>query len=256
MKSLSSKISLAGMILFLLVTASLLGFSSVMSTAAASTSIDETDTTTTAEDNGGTTASTTLSDNTSLNATTTTSTTIELAEEPFGVGHYRTVSENMITETQVQFSFEGNTAITLPNSTETIMTRDIGEGTFSILPGGGGGSLRGHIHMTTEDGSEAATADFTEFSNFESPTGIGIAYFSTNSTEGMLAPLNNMIAVFLDEEQPNEDIIVRFFEWKSDGGGGGVPIGIDNGATTSDIGNDTTIAAPTTAIETPAVFIP
>ena len=255
MKSLSSKISLAGMILFLLVTASLLGFSSVMSTAAASTSIDETDTTTTAEDNGDT-ASTTLSENTSLNATTSTSTTIELAEEPFGVGHYRTVSENMITETQVQFSFEGNTTITLPNSTETIMTRDTGEGTFSILPGGGGGSLRGHIHMTTEDGSEAATADFTEFSNFESSTGIGIAYFSTNSTEGMLAPLNNMIAVFLDEEQANEDIIVRFFEWKSDSGGGGVPPGIDNGATTSDVGNDTTIAASTTAIETPAVFIP
>jgi hypothetical protein len=39
----------------------------------------------------------------------------------------------------------------------------------------------------------------------------------------MLAPLNNMIAVFLDEVQPNEDGIVRFFKWKSDGSSGGAP---------------------------------
>ena len=34
-----------------------------------------------------------------------------------------------------------------------------------------------------------------------------------NST-GMLAPLNNMIAVSRDEEQSNGDIIARFFEWE------------------------------------------
>jgi hypothetical protein len=215
MKPLNVKISLAGMTSFLLVAASLLGFSSVMPTAAASLSIDDA-TTTAPEDNGGTT--TTLSDNTSLNATTSSATTstVELTEEPFAVGHYRTVSENITDE--IQFSFEGNTTITLPNATETITTRDTGEGTFSFLPGGGGGSPSGQIHMTTEDGSESATADFIEFIKFESSsTGIGIAYFSTNST-GMLAPLNNMIAVFLDEVQPNEDSILRFFEWKSDGG--------------------------------------
>ncbi|MDQ3883066.1 MAG: hypothetical protein M3243_03330 [Thermoproteota archaeon] len=57
------------------------------------------------------------------------------------------------------------------------------------------------------------TVDFIEFIRFDESTGIGIAYFSTNST-GILSPLNNMIAVFLDEVQPNEDSIVRFFEWK------------------------------------------
>jgi hypothetical protein len=233
MKPLNVKFSLAGMTSFLLVAASLLGFNSVMPTAAASLSIDDA-TTTSAEDNGGTT--TTLSDNTSLNATTST---VELTEEPFAVGHYRTVSENITDETQTQFSFEGNTRITIPNATETITTRDTGEGTFSFLPGGGGGSPSGQIHMTTEDGSESVTADFVEFIKFESSfTGIGIAYFSTNST-GMLAPLNNMIAVFLDEVQPNEDSILRFFEWKS----GGAPTGISNNSTTTnDSANEATPA--------------
>lgn len=233
MEPLNVKFSLAGITSFLLVAASLLSFNSVMPTAAASLSIDDA-TTTSAEDNGGTT--TTLSDNTSLNATTST---VELTEEPFAVGHYRTVSENITDEAQTQFSFEGNTRITLPNATETITTRDTGEGTFSFLPGGGGGSPRGQIHMTTEDGSESVIADFVEFIKFESSfTGIGIAYFSTNST-GMLAPLNNMIAVFLDEVQPNEDSILRFFEWKS----GGAPTGISNNSTTTnDSANEATPA--------------
>jgi hypothetical protein len=222
-----------------------------MSTAVASSSIDDTTTTTTAQDNGGT-ATATMSDNTSLNATTTpttptTTSTIELAEEPFAVGHYITVSENMITETEAQFSVEGNTTITLPNSTETITTRDTGEGTFSLLPGGSGGSPSGQIHMNIEDGSESATGYFTEFIKFDSSTGIGVAYFSTNST-GVLAPLNNMIAVFLDEVQPNEDSIVRFYEWKSHSG---API--DNGnVPTFGVGNDTT----TTTTEIPAVLMP
>ena len=207
MKSLNTKVSVASITFLLLVGTSLVGFSFVMPIAVASSSIDDTTTTTaTAQDNEGTATTTAImSDNTSLNATTTTPTTptttstVELAEEPFAVGHYRTVSENMITETEAQFSVEGNTTITLPNSSEAITTRDTGEGIFSLLPGGSGGSPSGQIHMTTEDGSESATGHFSEFIKFDSSTGIGVAYFSTNSTAGMLTPLNNMIAVFLDE---------------------------------------------------------
>lgn len=251
MKSLNTKISLASITFLLLIGTSLLGFSFMMPTAVASSSIDDTTTTTTAQDNGGT-ATATMSGNTSLNATTTpttptTTSTVELAEEPFAVGHYRTVFENMITETEAQFSVEGNTTITLPNSTETITTRDTGEGTFSLLPGGSGGSPIGQIHMNTEDESESATGYFTEFIKFDSSTGIGVVYFNTNST-GVLAPLNNMIAVFLDEVQPNEDSIVRFYEWKSHG-----EAPIDNGnVPTIAGGNDTT----TTTTEIPAVLIP
>lgn len=157
---------------------------------------------------------------TPLTTITPTTTTIELGDEPFAVGHYRTISDNTTSETDAEFSFEevqftaeGNTTITLPNSTETITTRDTAEGTFSFLPGGAAGSPHGQIQMTTEDGSESVTANFTEFIRFDESTGIGIAYFSTNSTV-MLAPLNSMIAVYLDEVQPNEDSIISFSEWK------------------------------------------
>lgn len=218
--SLSVKTHLAGMTSFLLVAASLLGFSSLMPTAAASPSIDGTTT--------NVTTTTTAAEGTNATATTI----IELSQEPLAVGHYRIVSEDMTDETQPQFTFEGNTTITLPNSTETIITQDTGEGTSSILSGDNAGSLRGHIHMTTEDGSETATADFTEFFTFESSTGIGLAYFSTNST-GMLASLNNMIAVFLDEEQSIEDEEVRvtFFEWKGGNGGASSVPSSDNNST-------------------------
>ena len=75
------------------------------------------------------------------------------------------------------------------------------------------------------------TVDFIEFIRFDESTGIGIAYFSTNST-GILSPLNNMIAVFLDEVQPNEDSIERFLNGKNDGSGG-APIGSSNNSTTA-----------------------
>jgi hypothetical protein len=238
MKSIDAEISLAGMASLLLIAASLPGFSFVMSTAATSSSIDD-EAINAAEDNGSTT--TILADNTSLNAiatSTATASTVELTEEPFAVGYYRTESEDITAETQVQFSFTGNTTITLPNATQTITTMDTGEATFSFLPGGGGSSS-GQIQMTTEDGSESARADFAELIKFDSSTGIGIAYFSTNST-GTLVPLNNMIAVFLDEIQPNEDSIIRFFEWKS----GGAPTGISDNSitTTNDSGNETALA--------------
>jgi hypothetical protein len=68
----------------------------------------------------------------------------------------------MINETQqLQISFEGSTTITLPNSTETITTRDTGEGIITFFPGGGVG--RGQIHMTTKYGSESATVDYIKY---------------------------------------------------------------------------------------------
>jgi hypothetical protein len=220
------KVSRMGTISLLLLVAPLLGFTSVMPTAVASLPIDDTTT-----DDG----------------TPTTTTTVELADEPFAVGHYRTVSDNMTSEGQVEFTFEGNTTITLPNSTEMITTRDTGQGNVTFLPRGGA-VIHAQIHMTTEDGSENATGDFTEFMKCDESTGIGVGYFSTSSTGGMLAPLNNMIAVFLDEIQPNEDSIVRFFEWKNDG----APISNDNGTTIGGgNGNTTMTTTETSVIPTP-----
>jgi hypothetical protein len=99
----------------------------------------------------------------------------------------------------------------LPNTTETITTRDIGEGILTFIPGGG--VLHGQVQLTTEDGSETAIGLFTEYITTESTTAISLARFITNST-GVLAPLNNMIAATLDQEQPDGSIIVRYFEWE------------------------------------------
>jgi hypothetical protein len=254
-KPVNVKVSLTSMTSYLLIAASLLlGFSSVMSTeeAASSSPIDADNTTTVG---GATTPTDTMSNNnTSLNTTTSSTpitSNVELEEEPFAVGRYSPVSVNMINETQqLQIVFEGSTTITLPNSTETITTRDTGEGLITSLPGGG--VIRGQIQMSTEEGSESATVDLTEYFLDESPTAINLAYFSTNST-GMLAPLNNMIAVSLDEEQPNGDVVVRLFEWKVGGGGGAPNLGNNNNNdnTTSNVNDTTTTTA--TATEEQAV---
>ncbi len=129
----------------------------------------------------------------------------------------------MTSEGRVQFTFEGNTSITVPNSTEMITTIDAGQGNVTFLAGGAV-VIHAQIHMSTEDGSENATGDITEYMNTEASTGIGLAYFSTSSTEN-LGPLNNRLSVFLDEIQPNEDSIVRFFEWENSGSSLGAPIG-------------------------------
>jgi hypothetical protein len=101
----------------------------------------------------------------------------------------------------------------LPNTTETITTRDIGEGILTFIPGGG--VFHGQLQLTTEDGSESAIALFTEHFNEESTTAISLVQFITNST-GILAPLNNMIAVTLDQEQPDGSILIRYFEWEEE----------------------------------------
>lgn len=208
-KSLNVRHSFAGMILLLLLAATVLGFNSLIPTAVASP-IDDNITT----GGGGGTTTTTMSGNTSLNLATTAN--VELEEEPFAVGHYTQVSQNLINETlPLQIVLEGGTTITLPNATEMITTIDTGEAIITALPGGG--VIRGQIQMITEDGFESAIADFTEYFLDESPTAISLVYFNTNST-GMLAPLNNMIAISLNEEQPSGDVIARYFEWKRGGG--------------------------------------
>ncbi len=205
------RLSLTARTSFLLLVAalSLASASSLTSSATASSSIDNDGTTT-----GSSTSTTTtndMSDNTSLNVTTSA---IELGEKPFEVGRHRVVS--LINETEQQkLTFEGSTMITLPpSSAEPVITRDEGEGILTFLPGGGG-ILREEIHMnaTQGGGSETATADITEYFVDESPTSISLVYFSTNST-GLLAALNNMVAVSLDEQQANGDVVSRGFEWK------------------------------------------
>ncbi|MDQ3976424.1 MAG: hypothetical protein M3264_07855, partial [Thermoproteota archaeon] len=155
---------------------------------------------------------------TATNATTTTTTTttaptnLEFEDEPFAESRIIPVSENVINETQqIELVFEGTTTMTLPNTTETITTRDIGEGILTFIPGGG--VIHGQLQLTTEDGSESAVALFTEHFNEQSTTAISLVQFIANST-GVLAPLNNMIAITLDQEQPDGSTIIRYFDWE------------------------------------------
>jgi hypothetical protein len=151
---------------------------------------------------------------TATNATTTAAApmNLEFEDEPFAESRITPVSENVINETQqVELVFEGTTTMTLPNTTETITTRDIGEGILTFIPGGG--VIHGQLQLTTEDGSESAVALFTEHFNEQSTTAISLVQFITNST-GVLAPLNNMIAITLDQEQPDGSIIIRYFDWE------------------------------------------
>jgi hypothetical protein len=141
---------------------------------------------------------------------------IILAEKPFLIEHGRTVAANPINQTHLQISLAGNGTITLPNSTETVKTKDIGSAIARLTPTGN--IAQGQIHITTDDGSENATVFFTEIGQNEK--GIGVAYFTTNST-GRLAFLDNMVGVIQDEVQPNGDTFITAWEWigeQSEGG--------------------------------------
>jgi len=134
---------------------------------------------------------------------------IILGEKPFLVEHGRTVAANPINQTHIQISLTGNGTITLPNSTETVKTKDTGYAIARLTPTGN--IAQGQIHISMEDGSDNAIVFFTEIGQNEK--GIGVAYFATNSTE-KLAFLDNMVAVIQDEIQPNGDTLITAWEWR------------------------------------------
>jgi hypothetical protein len=143
------------------------------------------------------------------NNTNSSNNIITLAEKPFLVEHGKTVAATPINQTHIQISLAGNGTITLPNSTENVMTKDTGNAIARLTPTGN--IVNGQILLSTEDGSENATVFFTEIG--QGGKGVGVAYFTTNST-GKLAFLNNMVAVIEDEIQPNGDTLITAWEWK------------------------------------------
>jgi hypothetical protein len=146
--------------------------------------------------------------NETISPTSNNNNAIALGERPFLVEHGRTLAAMPINQTHMQISLAGNGTITLPNSTETVLTKDTGNAIARLTPTGN--IVHGQIHMSTEDGSENVTVFFTEIGQNEK--GVGVAYFSTNST-GTLAFLDNMIAVIEDEIQPNGDTLITAWEW-------------------------------------------
>jgi hypothetical protein len=155
---------------------------------------------------------------TTSNATTTTSSSeIELSAEPVHQERQMLVSENPINETHSQFTFSGNGTLNLPNSTGTINITTTG----SVIAAMDGTAV-GEEVLTTDDGSESATAKFYAIGRVNMEDGSGrsiiIALVTTNST-GQLAPLNGAIVAGQIEFLPDQTGLVTLWEWQS-----GIPL--------------------------------
>ena len=73
--------------------------------------------------------------------------TLTLAEKPFLTEHGKTVAVNPINQTHIQISLAGNGTIMLPNSTETVKTKDTGNAVTRLTPTGN--IAQGEIHIST-----------------------------------------------------------------------------------------------------------
>jgi hypothetical protein len=162
-----------------------------------------------------TTVTATPSDTTSTTTTSLSSPEIELSSQPVYQEHLRVVSQNPINETHMSVTFSGNGMLTLPNTTQTINTTSNGSALISFMTL----SVQGKETIRTQDG-EIATGTLYEIDRQPATTGesegIVIAVVSTNATSGMLAPLNGMILVGIDEVQTTtSESRLILWEWKS-----------------------------------------
>jgi hypothetical protein len=162
-----------------------------------------------------TAAATTAAAATPNNTTTTTPSAIELSPEPFHQEQQTLVSEIPINETHNQFTFSGNGNLNLPNGTINITS------TGSVIASMDGTAV-GEEVLSTEDGTESATATFYAIGRFNMEDGSGrsiiIALVHTNST-GQLAPLNGAIVAGEIEFLPDQTSLVTLWEWQS-----GIPL--------------------------------
>ena len=163
-------------------------------------------------------SATTTTTTTTSNATTTTSPSeIDLSPEPVHQEQQTLVSENPINQTHTQFTFSGNGTLNLPNGTEPISITSTG----SVIAAMDGTAV-GEEVLTTEDGTESATAKFYSIGRFNMEDGSGksilIALVHTNST-GQLAPLNGAIVAGEVEFLPVGTSLITLWEWQS-----GIPL--------------------------------
>src|SRR5215204_1543162 len=168
-----------------------------------------------------TTTSAAATTTTTSNTTTTSSSRIELSPEPVYQERQTRVSRTAINQTHFQVAISGNGTLSLPNTTETISTTSTGS-VLSALDG----TATGKEVITTEDGSESATATTYGIARLEARRGIMIALFDTNST-GILTPLDGMILAGQIEYPPEEThSLITLWEWQS-----GIPL--PTGSTTT-----------------------
>ena len=152
------------------------------------------------------------------NDTTTTPTSgLELSAQPVWVEHAKIMGVTPINETHSSVTFSGNGTLTLPNTTQTINTTSNGSALVSFATESG----QGKMTIRTQDGEETATVTFYEIDRHPETTtgeskGVVIAVINTNATSGMLATLNGMILVGINESQTTTgEGLLTLWEWKS-----------------------------------------
>jgi hypothetical protein len=149
--------------------------------------------------------------------TTTPSSGLELSAQPVWVEHATITGVTPINETHSSVTFSGNGTLTLPNTTQTINTTSNGSALVSFATE----SAQGKVTIRTQDGEETATVTFYEIDRHPDTTtgegkGIVIAVSNTNATGGMLAPLNGIILVGINEFQTSTgEGRFTLWEWKS-----------------------------------------
>ena len=125
-----------------------------------------------------------------------------MTPQPFYQEQEKLESQVPLNQTHLQVIVSGIGTLTLPNGTETIRTTSTKSGIVSMMEG----AFTGKEILTTEDGSENATATIYEIVRFNMQNGegrgIAIAYIHTDST-GSLAPLEGMILTGIDELHPD-----------------------------------------------------
>jgi hypothetical protein len=149
-----------------------------------------------------------------------------------------------INQTHISATHSGNGTLTLPNSTQTINTTSNGTAIVSFATS----SAYAKSTIRAANG-ETVTATVYEIVQFNNPAaaplgggkGIVTAIFQTNSTGGMLAPLNGVIAAGIDNIQPNGESDVTLWRWES-----GIPLSTNTTTTgTSTATSDTNATAAT-----------
>lgn len=139
---------------------------------------------------------------------------IELSSQPVYQTQEKLVSQSPINQTHAEFVVSANGTLTLPNATETITTTSTKSGIVSMMDG----TFAGKEILTSEDGSENATATIYEIIRFNmeagNGTGVAIALFHTNSTE-LLAPLDGMILTGRGELYTDETGLHSLWKWQS-----------------------------------------
>ena len=171
---------------------------------------------------------------TTMMTTTTTSPEagIELSSQPVYQEQIRDIGVIPINQTHLQITYSGNGTLNLPNGTETIRTTSSTSGIGALIDS----DFAGKEILTTEDGSESATARVYNLVRFSMQEGTGrgivMAVFHTNST-GMIAPLDSMILAGIIELYPDGTGLVTLWEWQS-----GIPL----------------LPPPTTTVEEPPLM--